>query len=392
MKILYFDCSMGAAGDMLTAALFELCPDKELFLEKINSCGIPGVSVNAERVVKCGIEGTHMSVLLDGKEEHCHEHHHHHEHHHEHMCVSEIDHIISHLHLPEKVKSDAKAVFMLLAKAESTVHGKAVDQIHFHEVGTMDAVADIVSVCLLMNEIQPQKVVASAVNVGGGTVKCAHGILPVPAPATAELLKGIPAYSGKIKSELCTPTGAALLKYFVNDFSDMPIMSVLNIGYGMGRKDFEVPNCIRAFFGESATEKTDEVAEISCNIDDMTGEEIGFAVQMLLDNGALDVWTAPIYMKKSRPAVMLSCLCKNEDSKKFAGLIFKYTSTIGVRVNVCSRYCLERSVYVKHTDLGDVRIKRSEGFGVVREKAEYEDLARIAEEKNISIGKVKELI
>jgi len=391
MSVLYLECAMGAAGDMLTAALLELHPDPKGFIERLNKCGIPGAVIEAENSVKCGISGTHIRVFLDGTEEHNHHHEHSHHHHHEHMNVHEIEHVIGHLSLAEKVKHDVLSVFMLLAEAESKVHGTTVDQIHFHEVGTMDAVADIVAVCMLINELKPEKICASPINVGSGTVKCAHGVLPVPAPATAELLKGIPFYSGNVKSELCTPTGAALLKYFADSFDKMPVMSVDKIGYGMGTKDFESPNCVRAFWGKPDVNR-DEVTELMCNIDDMTGEELGFAMEVLLDNGALDVWSAPIVMKKSRPAVKFSCLCKAQDADKFAELIFKHTSTIGIRACSYSRYCLEREVYTKSTEYGDIRIKKSSGYGVVKEKAEYDDLVRIAAENNLSVRDVKDLL
>jgi len=391
MSILYLECAMGAAGDMLTAALLELHPDPDAFLVKLNNCGIPGALIGAENSVKCGISGTHMKVLLDGDEEHGHHHEHEHHHHHEHMNVAEIDHVIHHLNVSDKVKADVKNVFMLLAEAESKVHGTTIEQIHFHEIGTMDAVADITAVCMLLDELAPDNIYASAVNVGGGTVKCAHGVLPVPAPATAELLKGVPFYFGTVKSELCTPTGAALLKYFVDSFGDMPVMTVQKIGYGMGKKDFDSPNCVRAFLG-SDNSGSNDVVVMSCNIDDMTGEEIGFATEMLLENSALDVWTAPITMKKSRPAFMLNCLCKEADIDRFAELIFKYTTTIGIRYCKYSRFCLERDTITKDTEFGPVRVKRVHGYGVTRAKIEYDDVAVIARDNNVSVSDVRNSI
>lgn len=301
-KTLYLDCSMGAAGDMLTAALLELLTEEQQveFVEKMNNLGIPGVEVQKSTVSKCGINGTHVKVLVNGEEEgelmlhhhhhdehehshehshehthehehehehehthehgheHSHEHHHDHEHDHghahthSHHGMADIEHIVMHhLDIPENVKHDIMAVYGEIAEAESVAHGKPIDEIHFHEVGTMDAVADITAVCLLIDMIKPEKIIASPVHVGSGTVRCAHGILPVPAPATAYILRGVPIYGGKIKSELCTPTGAALLKHFVSSFGDMPIISLEKIGYGMGYKDFPQANCVRAFLGET---------------------------------------------------------------------------------------------------------------------------------------------
>ena len=244
MKTLYIDCSMGAAGDMLTAALLELLPDRDAFLQKLNSRGIPGVTFSYAPSVKCGITGTHMTVTVNGQEEdeHMHDHHEHdheHEHtHHHHSGLHDIEEIVHSLRLQTMVALDVMAVYQEIAEAESHVHGMPVDQIHFHEVGSMDAVADITAVCLLMHTIKPDEVVVSPIHVGSGQVKCAHGILPVPAPATAYILQGIPSYGGKIQGELCTPTGAALLKHFATRFDSQPVMRTTAIGYGMGKKDF----------------------------------------------------------------------------------------------------------------------------------------------------------
>ena len=389
MKTLYLDCGMGAAGDMLAAALLELHPDRDGFIRRMNNMGLHGVKISAEKLTKCGICGTHFSVSVHGieEDEKLHEHHHHHEH----TDMHSIEHIISHLDIPEKVREDVLAVYALIAGAESKVHGVPVSDIHFHEVGRMDAIADITAVSLLISELQVENIVASPVCTGSGTVKCAHGILPVPAPATAELLKGIPITAGNIKTELCTPTGAALLKHFVKSFGDMPPMSVSAIGYGMGKKDFERANCLRAMLGESADSR-DQVAELACNIDDMSAEDIAFAAERLMDEGALDVFTTAIGMKKSRPAVLLTVLCAISEKERFARLIFKYTSTLGIREYTCSRYVLERKLETRKTAFGNVRVKKAEGYGVSREKYEYEDLAAIAAEKGISLESLRKML
>ena len=447
MKTLYLDCGMGAAGDMLTAALLELLPEPDQFVDRLNALGIPGVTFCKEKAVKCGISGTHMSVLIHGAEEgaeghpqdqdqhhhddhdqdqhhhddhdqdhdqphhddhdqdqhhhHDHEHHHHdqdqdpahshdHEHHH-HSSMHEIEHIVADLKLPEKVEKDVLSVYGLIAEAESRAHGVPVSHIHFHEVGTMDAVADITAVCLLMNELAPDEVVCSPVHVGSGHVKCAHGILPVPAPATAFILQGVPAYGGGIQGELCTPTGAALLKHFVRRFGDMPVMKTQAIGYGMGKKDFETANCVRAMLGEGE-DKTDVVLELSCNVDDMTAEEIGFAMERLLEGGANDVFTVPIGMKKSRPGILFRVMCREQDREKMLHLIFQYTSTIGVRETAVHRYLLDRRMETVHTPYGEVRRKLSSGYGVSRAKYEYEDLAQIARKRALSMEEVKKCL
>ena len=388
MKTLYLDCQMGAAGDMLAAALLELCPDKEEMLRRLNALGLPGVRYQAEKSVKCGILGTHLSVTVDGEEEGEH-HHDHHEHHHAHHELHDIRHIVSHLEIPEAVREDVMAVYDCIAQAESRVHGVAVEQIHFHEVGAMDAVADVTAVCLLMHTLGNPKVVASPIHVGSGQVHCAHGVLPVPAPATALLLEGIPTYGGSIWGELCTPTGAALLRHFVSEFGPQPAMVVEKIGYGCGKKDFERPNCVRAMLGQSQDTQGD-IWELACNLDDITGEEVGFAMERLLEAGALDVYTTAIGMKKNRPGVLLTCLCQEQQRDAMVKLLFLYTTTLGVRERPWSRRTLARTMETRDTEYGPVRVKTVSGFGVQREKAEFEDLARIARDKGISLRQAAE--
>jgi uncharacterized protein (TIGR00299 family) protein len=302
--------------------------------------------------------------------------------------MAEIRDILAALPVSDKVKDDALAVYGLIAEAESKAHGKPVDAVHFHEVGMMDAVADIVGVCLLMEELAPRRVVVSPVHVGSGQVKCAHGILPVPAPATATIFRGVPTYGGQIKGELCTPTGAALLKHFADEFGDRPMMATDGIGYGMGKKEFPVANCVRVFIGESKQQDAD-IVEMVCNLDDMTGEELGFALEVLLENGALDVYMVPIQMKKSRPGQMLVCLCKPADEEKLAALILKHTATFGLRSINWRRHTLERTIETVDTKYGPVRIKTGSGYGVTKSKVEYEDLAKIAKGSGKSIAVIK---
>ncbi len=402
MKTLYFECGMGAAGDMLMAALLELAPDPKAFVDKMNSLGLPGVRVEAEKTTKCGIVGTHMNVSVNGGEEeshdvhddHDHDHHHEHDHdhgHHHHATLRDIEQLIGELPVSDKVKRDARAVYALIADAESRVHGRPVSDIHFHEVGTLDAVADVVGVCLLMETVGAEKVCASPVHVGSGYVRCMHGVLPVPAPATALLLEGVPTYGGQVQGELCTPTGAALLKYFAASFGDRPVMRVEKIGYGMGKKDFERANCVRAFLGESAGQMQ-QIARLECNLDDMTGEELGFAMEQLFKAGARDVYTQPISMKKSRPGVMLCVICLPQDADGLAEVMMKHTTTLGIRRQDMARYALAREIETRQSPYGPVRIKRASGMGVNRQKPEYEDLARLAEENGLSLDEVRRSI
>lgn len=390
MKTIYLDCGMGAAGDMLTAALLELLPEPESFLKELNALKIPGVEITKEASNKCGIGGTHISVKVHGKEEseEMHGHHHHEKAHtHHHGSMHEIEHIVNAFSISEKIRQDILAVYRLIAEAESHVHGVPVTDIHFHEVGTMDAVADVAAVCMLFDRLAPEQIVVSPVHVGSGEVKCAHGVLPVPAPATAYILREVPVYGGGISGELCTPTGAALLKHFATKFGDMPVMKVSAIGYGMGKKDYKRANCVRALLGE--TENTCEtVAELSCNIDDMTAEAVGFVMDTLFTAGALEVYTIPVGMKKSRPGILLSVMCKETDKDKIVELIFKHTTTIGIRENISKRYTLERTFETVQTAYGDVQKKISAGYGVRKEKYEYEDLSRIAKEQDMSLSEV----
>lgn len=386
MKLLYLDCGMGAAGDMLCAALLELFDDPDAVTAQLNSLGIPGVRFIREAAVKCGIQGTHMRVLVEDEEEdeHLHDHHGHHHHHH-HSHLEDIRHIVSHLAIDDAVRQDVLSVYDRIAQAESQVHGVTMEHIHFHEVGTMDAIADITAVCYLMRKLGVSRVAASPVHVGSGQVKCAHGILPVPAPATALLLKDVPIYGGEVRGELCTPTGAALLKHFVHDFGAMPVMQLERTGYGMGKKDFPMANCVRAMLGSTFASAGDEIVELRCNLDDMTGEAIGFACEQLLAAGALDVFTTAITMKKSRPGVLLSVLCKPEQRETVTALLFRHTTTLGIRYQALARSTLERRTEQVQTPYGTVRYKISTGYGAEHRKPEYEDLARIAREQGLSL-------
>ena len=315
MKTIYLECNMGAAGDMLMSALYEICDQKEWFLHKMNTVFAPyHIALSPESAVSCGINGTHMKVTVDGTEEVSldvkagHAHHTHaaespdasfaHEasdsaedgHSHTHTTYAAVCEEIASLDLPAEVKDDALAIYRLLGEAEAKVHDTTLEQIHFHEVGTLDALADVVGCALLIRTIAPEQILASPLHVGNGFVKCAHGVLPVPAPATAELLRGIPFYTGSVTGELLTPTGAAILHYYVLRYLPMPTMTASEIGYGIGSKDFGIANCVRAFLGDTASYLAaeeeepyscdDTILSISCNIDDMTGEALGLATEI----------------------------------------------------------------------------------------------------------------
>ncbi|MDO5133832.1 MAG: nickel pincer cofactor biosynthesis protein LarC [Eubacteriales bacterium] len=481
MRTLYLECNMGAAGDMLSAALLELHPDPQAMVDRLNSLGIPDVVFVAEQMQKCGISGTHLKVSVSGVEEestdghphdhshggtaqqhaygpsehthsgeahghhdHVHEHDHHngeahthgphdhahdHEHHggealehvhdhdhhigeahghgphdhahdhdhhsgeahghghhhHVHRRLSDIAEIIGRLEIPETVRDNILAVYRLIAEAEGHAHNRPVEEVHFHEVGAMDAVADITAFCLLVHELAPERILASPVRTGFGEVRCAHGILPVPAPATAWILRGIPVYAGDIRGELCTPTGAALLKHFAGEYAPLPQMTVRRIGTGCGKKDFPQANCVRAFLGETPDSR-ETILELRCNLDDLSSEAVGFAMEELLSAGAVDVYTIPVTMKKSRPGFLLTCMCRESLRDEMLRLLFKHTTTLGIREYKCNRYTLERTVETIPVPEQDIRRKTAKGWGTRRWKYEYDDLAQLARAKDLSLS------
>lgn len=440
MKTLFLECNMGAAGDMLIASLSELLPEPDQFTDELRTLNLPAVEISREYAFSAGISGARMHVLIHGEEEksddvpqsgasctehhhnhdhddvHEHEHHHHHsdaemggdpvqsgdsrtghdhhhdyDRHHHHTSMADIRRIIAGLPVSDKVKDDVRAVYGLIAEAESQAHDRPVEEIHFHEVGAMDALADITGVSMLMEKIGADKIYCSPINVGSGMVRCAHGILPVPTPATAAILKGIPCYGSTIQGELCTPTGAALLKHFVSVFGPMPVMATEKIGIGLGTKEFPAANILRAFLGESDMPMM-SVEELSCNLDDCTGEELGFASELLLKSGALDVFMTPIQMKKSRPGTMLTVIAKPVDAERLTELMLRHTTTLGVRRKTCARTCFYRTVETRDTCFGPVRVKVAKRGGIAHRKAEYEDVARIAHERDLSIRDIIETL
>lgn len=451
MKTLYIECNMGASGDMLMGALYEVCDQKELFLDTINQAFADfDIQITATPTEKCGIHGTKMHIQIHDTEEteipqkpsasqtlasalnHAHTHSHSYdsehihkdddslhvkeqeatEHKHSHNHGSSHSHEknkkhshtsypsilakIDSLELPGEVRRDAAAIYQFIGEAEAKVHQTDLEHIHFHEVGSLDAIADVCGCALLFYLIEADNIFCSPIHVGNGFVKCAHGVLPVPAPATAELLKGIPHYTGSIASELLTPTGAAILKYYVKKFCSMPVLSTDAIGYGMGTKDFHIANCLRIFAGESfeadSFPSDDTILGISCNLDDMTGEAIGLATEILIAAGALDVFVTPIQMKKNRPGILLTCLCNTSDREKFTGLLFLHTTTRGVRYQTYQRAKLASSFESRQSPYGDIRVKKSSGYGVEKEKAEFEDLKTLVLKHGCSIEEIKKNI
>lgn len=406
MKTLYLECNMGAAGDMLMAALYELLSEeqKKTFLDTMNGLGLPGVEVTPVAARTGGVAGTHMRVTVHGQEEHehhhghdhhDHEHEHHHDHdhghqHHHHATPGRIGEIIDGLSLPREVRERARQVYDAIARAEAQAHGCDVGDVHYHEVGALDAVADVAGVCYALYLLRPDRVTASPVHVGSGTVRCAHGIMPVPAPATANLLRGVPTYGGTVQGELCTPTGAALLRTFVRSFGPMDTMEVEKIGYGVGTKEFEQANCVRAFWGERREGASGEIVELVCNLDDMTPEALAFACQRLLEAGALDVYTLPGAMKKGRPGWVLTVLCDPDREQKLVREIFTHTATNGLRARLSVKYFLKPGTGQVRTQWGPVGMKLARGYGVTRVKPEFEDAAALARAHGLPYSAVVE--
>ena len=385
MRTLYLECNAGASGDMMLGALTALLDDPNELKPMLESAGIPGIRVEIEKGETFSISGTRVRILVDGEEE-GHGHHHHH-----HRSLSNVTDIIKGLDVSDWVKDNAVAVYLLIADAEAEAHGEPVDLVHFHEVGALDAIADIVGVCMLMEKLSVEKIFASPVRTGFGQVQCAHGMLPIPAPATASLLKGIPTYAGKEEGEFCTPTGAALLKHFASEFTNMPHISYEKVGYGLGSKKFDIPNMLRAFLGDSDG-LLPAIDEITCDIDDMVPEDLGGIVDSLVAEGALDAVLKNCIMKKGRPGFELSCICRKEDTERLSVYILAHTSTRGVRVSGAERYEMLYRFEERDTEYGRIRVKVSEGFGIRKQKPEYEDLKKAAETHGVSINEVRRAV
>lgn len=393
MKTLFIECGMGVAGDMLTAALVNLFDDEEKIVKELNDLGIPGVTYSLNKITKAGILTNGMTVEINGEVEEEHHHHHDDHDHHHHSSMADIEHIVrDHIKVSDEVKDEVMKVYRIIAEAESSVHNTTVEEVHFHEVGMMDAIADITAVCYLIHKLGVEEIVVSPIHVGRGFVKCAHGILPVPAPATAYILKDVPIYSREeVEGELCTPTGAALVTHFANYFKTLPTMKINKIGYGTGKKEFAIPSFVRCFLGETAeTERF--VVELSFNVDDMTGEEIGYATQTLLTHGASEVYTTPINMKKNRPGILITVICSEEKRDEMVQLIFKHTTTVGMRECRMSRHVLDRDIKEIEVDGKKIRIKSTSGYGVEKEKIEYEDLVKLAEAEESDIYSIRNAI
>ncbi|MGV8979999.1 nickel pincer cofactor biosynthesis protein LarC [Clostridium sp.] len=433
MKILYYDCFSGISGDMNLGALLDLGVDKEYLIEELCKLNLNGYEIKVSRDSRKGIEGTKVDVVLQDDEnmhnhEHLHEategghnhehvhdaadeehdhengHSHKHESHnhsqHEHRNLKDIKQIIESSKLSSKVKELSIKMFLKVAEAEAKVHGKPLYEVHFHEVGAVDSIVDIVGAAICINHLNVDKIMSSSVELGGGFVKCAHGIIPVPAPATVEILKGIPVKLGAVPFETTTPTGAAILAANVCEFKDDNNFIINKIGYGIGNRDTDIPNVLRVMLVEEnnlsnlcKVESDDEVFQeiIECNIDDMNPELYEFIIDKLFTEGALDVYLTPIIMKKGRPGVKISVLCKEDKFEKMKEVLFKETTTLGVRSFKIHKTMLERKFIKVNTSYGDITVKEAYFKGEkVKSKLEYEECKKIADNMGIPVREVYE--
>ena len=386
MKTLYFDCSSGISGNMTLGALLEIIGDEKYLLEEIKKLNIDGYKIEISKKVKNGITGIYVDVILE------HEHHHHdhnhdeHQHHHEHRNLNDVNTIIDNSSLEDKTKELAKRIFLRVAKAESKVHNKPLEEVHFHEVGAIDSIIDIVGTAILINKINPDKIISSIVNDGYGFIECAHGMMSVPVPATSEIFtdSGVKFRQIEIDTELVTPTGAAIIAELATEFVPLPTMTIKKIGWGAGSKDLKIPNVLKVYYGEMENQEGNIVV-METNIDDCGGEILGYTEELLFQNGALDVFFTPIFMKKNRPAYRLTVSCKKENMKKLQNIIFKETTTIGIRYRYENRTELERESIELDTKFGKIKAKKVKNQDETYIYPEYESIKELAIKNDIPL-------
>ena len=382
MKAAYFDCFSGISGDMTLGALVDAGCPLDVLRSKLQGVQVPGWQISSEKVWKNGMAATQVRVKTEDT--------------HTHRSLTTILGILEKSNLEQRVKRRASAIFTKLGEAEAAVHDVPLEKIHFHEVGAVDAIVDIVGACIGFEELGLEKFACSSLNVGGGTAKMAHGILPVPAPATARLLMGKPTYSNGLQKELVTPTGAAIVSTLCETFGPQPAMKVSAIGYGAGTVDLETqPNVLRIMVGEVSEQARDShggtIRVLEANLDDMNPQIFGYLLEKALAAGALDVFGTPVQMKKSRPGTQVTILCKPEDEAKFQEMLFAETTTLGVRSHLVERRALPREFVKVSTRFGEIRIKIAREDGRVQHASpEFEDCRKLAEEKNVPLREVME--
>lgn len=445
MRILYYDCFSGISGDMNLGAMIDLGVDKDYIINELSKLNLNGYKIEVSTDNRKGITGTKVKVRLASEEsiikaydkgeyyhshyehqhhenhhnhhhnhvhehehehEHKHvdEHEHKHEHKHEHRNLNDINTIIDNSNLNENVKELSKKIFLKVAEAEAKIHGKSLMEVHFHEVGALDSIIDIIGAAICFDYLKVDRILAAPVELGGGFVNCAHGTFPVPAPATAEILKGVPVKLGAVNFETTTPTGAAILAAAVHEFNEKKEFKINKIAYGIGHRDTEIPNVLRVYLGEineksginntpsiNCKKEYEEAYIIDCNIDDMNPELYDYTMERLFNSGAMDVFLTPIIMKKGRPGIKLSVLCSESLENKLTDILLRETTTLGVRKYKAQKTMLKRENSKVNTKYGEIRIKSSLLNGkIIKIKPEYEDCKRIAKEKDLPINLVYE--
>ncbi len=381
MKIAYFDCSAGISGDMILGALTDLGMDLKKCESELKKLNLPQVELKSNPVLKNSISALKVDVSPQNE--------------HAHRTYKDIVAVLKNSSLGKDIIDRSIKIFHKLALAEAKIHSKNVEEIHFHEIGAVDSIADIVGAVIGLNELKIEKIFCSKIHVGSGFVKCQHGEIPLPAPATLEILKDIPLYSKGINSELTTPTGAAIIATVAESFGNMPEMTLQKIGYGAGSRDLEIPNILRVWLGEteevSSNFKTEEITLLETNIDNISAEQISFAAERIWGGEILDLYLTPIQMKKNRPATMLSVMVKNENVEKTLERIYSEIPTLGIRVRRINRSILSRETTTVETKHGKIRIKiGKKASKIYSAEPEYEDCKKIARDKNLSINSVYE--
>lgn len=381
-RILYYDCFAGISGDMNLGALVDLGVDAAHLEKELAKLNIEGFRLEVKPDMRKGISGTKVTVVVDHPENEKHRH------------LSHIEALINNSSLSEVIKQKSLAIFDLVAEAEAKVHNISKEQVHFHEVGALDSIADIVGAAICQEYLEVDEIQASPVQLGGGMVKCAHGLMPVPAPATAEIVADIPVKTGLVDYEATTPTGAAILAATVDHFESHMELVVLKTGYGIGQRDGEIPNVLRVYLAEDSARVTEDVEEeeavmLECNLDDMNPERYTHVMDLLFEAGAADVFIIPIVMKKSRPGHLLSVLCNKDMLDKMKEILFTETSSIGLREHTLKKSILRREIVVVNTKYGDVEVKRSYWNGrVVNEKPEFEECRKLAREHGVTLEEI----
>lgn len=402
MKTLYFDCSSGISGNMTLGALLEIVGDDNYLLQELKELNVDGYKIEISNKVKNGITGKYVDVILDDEHhhEHIHEHNnehlhneeHSHSHHHEHRNLNDVNEIIDKSLIDEKSKELAKRIFLRVAKAELKVHNKPLEEVHFHEVGAIDSIVDIVGTAILINKINPDKILSSVVNDGYGFIECAHGTMAVPVPATTEIFanSNVKFRQIDVDTELVTPTGAAIIAELAEDFTTLPAMITRKIGWGAGYKDLKIPNVLKVYYGDM-DKPNENFVVMETNIDDCSGEILGHTEELLFKAGALDVFFTPIFMKKNRPAYRMTVACRKEDMLNLQKIIFRETTTIGIRYRTEFRTELERENTEVDTKYGKIKVKKVENNGETYIYPEYESLKEVASKNNVPLKELYKL-